>query len=112
MNDLESNQGNKSNTIQLRLHNIRDTLKILGLSFVTLRIGFILIIPKFSRPVVGNACIINFGEGGMVLILIQSIYRITFQTFCMKYSFSRLYKQKCYSGKPKVSEAVWPTFIL
>ena len=60
MSDLESKHGIKSNKIQVRVYNVRHTLKIVGPSFVILKIAFTIIGSKLPLPVVKNACVINF----------------------------------------------------
>ena len=49
MSDLESKHGIKSNKIQVRVYNVRHTLKIVGPSFVILKIAFTIIGEKCMR---------------------------------------------------------------
>ena len=61
--------------------------------------------------VVGGSVVGGFNKTHGIDI-VDSIHRMNLQTFYMKYIVLRFYKQNLCTGKPKVSKAVWPTFIL
>ena len=97
MSDVESKHGIKSDKIQVQIYNVRCLLKIVGLSFLISKIGFTLIGPKLSTPVVKNSCVINFVKKGVEGYL---------------YDGPSTSKQNVCTDKPNISEAVRSTLIL
>lgn len=65
MSDLESKHGINSSKIQVQIYNVRHLLKIVGLSFLILKIGFTLIGLELSKSAVKNSCVINFVKKGV-----------------------------------------------